>query len=277
MKKKVIKRTITGIVFVIAVVGCTLSHPLAFGFLFTLASALTVHEYARVVNEDSNIRMNGIGSSLAAACLFLATMGHCTHAVDGPRLFIPYILIMLYLLISELYLKKENPIGSWACAMFSQVYIALPFALLNLLAYHHTRSWQVVYNPLLPLSVFVFLWLSDTGAYCVGTLLGRHKLFPRVSPKKTWEGTIGGVVLAVASSLVFAHYSPAMSTTQWMGLSAVVAIIGSWGDLTESLMKRQKGLKDSGNILPGHGGMLDRFDSMLLAVPAAVAYLWLIA
>lgn len=200
-------------------------------------------------------------------------MGFCTQAADA-RIFLPYLGLLLYLLISELYLKHKNPLGNWAFSMMSQLYVALPFALLNVLAFHNDpTASSVSYNPILPLSIFVFIWLSDTGAYCVGSLIGKHRLFERISPKKSWEGSIGGAVFSIASSFVFAHYYDFMSVGQWAGLAVVVVIFGTWGDLTESLMKRQLGIKDSGNILPGHGGMLDRFDSALMAIPAAVCYL----
>ena len=159
--------------------------------------------------------------------------------------------------------------------MLSQLYVALPFALLNVLAFQNSpETSSVTYNPILPLSIFVFIWLSDTGAYCVGSLIGKHRLFERISPKKSWVGSIGGAFFSIASSFVFAHFFPFMSTWQWAGLAVTVVIFGTWGDLTESLMKRQLGIKDSGNILPGHGGMLDRFDSALMAIPAAVVYLY---
>lgn len=179
------------------------------------------------------------------------------------------------MMITELYLKKKNPIGNWAYSMLSQLYVALPFALLNVLAFHNSpETSSVTYNPILPLSIFVFIWLSDTGAYCVGSLIGKHRLFERISPKKSWEGSIGGGIFSIASSFAFAHFFPFMQTGEWAGLAIVVVIFGTWGDLTESLMKRQLGIKDSGNILPGHGGMLDRFDSALMAIPAAVVYLY---
>ena len=111
----------------------------------------------------------------------------------------------------------------------------------------------------------------------MGSLIGKHRLFERVSPKKSWEGSIGGGVVAIASSFVFAHFWPIMPVWQWVGLSAVVVVFGTWGDLTESLLKRQLGVKDSGNILPGHGGLLDRFDSALMAIPAAVIYLYTVS
>jgi phosphatidate cytidylyltransferase len=118
------------------------------------------------------------------------------------------------------------------------------------------------------------LWASDTGAYCVGSLIGKHPLFKRISPNKSWEGSVGGAVLAIGISMIFAHYDTSLySTLQWAGMALVVVVFGTWGDLVESLMKRQLGIKDSGNILPGHGGMLDRFDSSLIAIPAVALYL----
>lgn len=287
MKSNFIQRTITGVLFVAVLVGCILYSPLTFGILFALISALSVHEFGHIVNQSGVVSINKNITSLGGAYLFLALMSYSTYATDA-RVFLPYLVLLLYLMITELYLKKENPIGNWAYSMLSQLYVALPFALLNLLAFRNDPATSsVVYNPVLPLSIFVFIWLSDTGAYCVGSLIGKHRLFERISPKKSWEGSIGGGVFSIASSFVFAFLFPfglaveaggaamsVASTLQWAGLAVVVVIFGTWGDLTESLMKRQLGIKDSGNILPGHGGMLDRFDSALMAIPAAVIYLY---
>ncbi|MCL1616851.1 phosphatidate cytidylyltransferase [Bacteroides sp. ET71] len=273
MKSNFVQRTITGILFVVILVGCILLTPISFGILFALISALSVYEFGQLMDKSKQVAINKKITSLAGAYLFLAVMAFCTGATDA-QVFLPYLLLLLYLMITELYLKKENPLGNWAFTMLSQLYIALPFALLNILAFHNdVASSSVSYNPVLPLSVFVFIWLSDTGAYCVGSLIGKHRLFERISPKKSWEGSIGGGAFSIASSLVFAHYFPFLHLAEWMGLAFTVVVFGTWGDLTESLMKRQLGIKDSGNILPGHGGMLDRFDSALMAIPAAVIYL----
>lgn len=165
--------------------------------------------------------------------------------------------------------------------MLSQMYIALPFSTISVLAFNGTPDGIVQFNAILPLSVFIFLWLNDTGAYCIGSLLGKHRLFPRISPKKSWEGSIGGAVVVVlaafAISYLVENYSPLyslLSPLEWIGLGLVVVVFGTWGDLVESLFKRTLGIKDSGNILPGHGGMLDRFDSSLMAFPAAVVYVY---
>ena len=275
MKNNFIQRAVTGVLFVIVLVGCILYSPLSFGILFTIINALSVHEFAQLVSKSGEVSINKIITALGGAYLFLALMSFCTQQSVGARVFLPYLGLLLYMMITELYLKKKNPTGNWAYSMLSQLYVALPFALLNVLAFQNSpETGSVTYNPILPLSIFVFIWLSDTGAYCVGSLIGKHRLFERISPKKSWEGSIGGGIFSIASSLGFAHFFPFMLGWQWVGLAIVVVIFGTWGDLTESLMKRQLGIKDSGNILPGHGGMLDRFDSALMAIPAAVVYLY---
>lgn len=272
-----IKRAITGVLFVAILVGCILSNPLSFGILFTIISALTIYEFGQLVNmRAEGVNINKMITMLGGAYLFLAIMGFCTNeGQEGSKIFIPYVLLLLYMMISELYLKKENPILNWAYSMLSQSYIGLPFAMLNILAFNYDPTYSSVsYNPILPLSIFIFLWLNDTGAYCIGSLIGKHRLFERISPKKSWEGSIGGGVVAIGVSFVLAHYFPFMSMWEWAGLALVVVVFGTWGDLTESLFKRQLHVKDSGTILPGHGGMLDRFDSALMAIPAAVAYIY---
>ena len=279
--KNLITRSITGVIFVAAVVTCFL-RPEAMIFLFALVTGLTVWEYTGIVNNLENVAVNRFLSTVAAVYFFLAMAGFCSGIVPS-AVFIPYLLTVVYMFISELYTKAPNPINNWAYTMLSQMYIALPFSMINVLAFRGAGD-AVIYNYLLPLSIFIFLWTNDTGAYLSGSLFGKHKLFPRVSPGKSWEGSIGGgiLVLAVAAFLGWYENSGihegavelAMSIPQWMGLGLVVVFFGTWGDLVESLFKRTIGIKDSGNILPGHGGMLDRFDSSLMAIPAAVIYLY---
>lgn len=274
MKSNFLQRAITGILFVGVLVGCILYDPWTFSALFVVISALTIREFGHLINQVEGVSINKNITMLAGVYLYMAVMAFCTN-LSGSKIFLPYLLLIMYLMISELYLKKENPVMNWAYSMLSQLYIALPFAMLNVLSFHTSpMDTSVSYNPILPLSVFVFIWLSDTGAYCVGSLIGRHRLFERISPKKSWEGSIGGGIVAIGSSFIFAHYFPIMNMAEWAGLALIVVIFGTWGDLTESLMKRQLHIKDSGAILPGHGGMLDRFDSALMAIPAAVVYLY---
>ena len=274
MKSNFLQRAITGILFVGVLVGCILYDPWTFSALFVVISALTIREFGHLINQVEGVSINKNITMLAGVYLYMAVMAFCTN-LSGSKIFLPYLLLIMYLMISELYLKKENPVMNWAYSMLSQLYIAFPFAMLNVLSFHTSpMDTSVSYNPILPLSVFVFIWLSDTGAYCVGSLIGRHRLFERISPKKSWEGSIGGGIVAIGSSFIFAHYFPIMNMAEWAGLALIVVIFGTWGDLTESLLKRQLHIKDSGAILPGHGGMLDRFDSALMAIPAAVVYLY---
>ncbi len=279
--KNLITRAITGVFFVAAVVTCFL-RPEAMIFLFALVTGLTVWEFTGIVNNIENVSVNRFLSTVAAVYFFLGMAGYSSGIVPS-AVFIPYLLTVVYMFISELYTKAPNSINNWAYTMLSQMYIALPFATLNVLAFRGIGD-MVYYNYLIPLSVFIFLWTNDTGAYLSGSLFGKHKLFPRVSPGKSWEGSIGGgiLVLIVATAIGWYENSGmhdvaeglAMSVPAWMGLGLVVVFFGTWGDLVESLFKRTVGIKDSGNILPGHGGMLDRFDSSLMAIPAAVIYIY---
>lgn len=279
--KNLITRSITGVIFVTAIVVCFM-RPEAMILLFALVTGLTVWEYTGIVNGMENVCVNRFLATVAAVYFFLGMAGFCAGIVPS-AVFIPYLLTVVYMFIAELYTKAPNPINNWAYTMLSQMYIALPFAMVNVLAFRGVGN-GVVYNYLAPLSIFVFLWTNDTGAYLSGSLFGKHKLFPRVSPGKSWEGSIGGGLLVLLVAALVGMYQNSdmhetateliLTVPQWMGLGLVVVFFGTWGDLVESLFKRTIGIKDSGNILPGHGGMLDRFDSSLMAFPAAVIYLY---
>ena len=279
--KNLIIRAITGAVFVaIMVVGISF-RPDVMILLFAAITGLTIWEFTGLVNQSENVAVNRFISTAAGIYFFLAVAGYCSGLTPSAA-FVPYLLTVVYLLVSELYLKQTNPINNWAYTMLSQMYIALPFSMINVLAFRSTPDGNVTFEWLLPLSLFIFLWTNDTGAYCSGSLLGRHKLFPRISPGKSWEGSIGGAVFVMIASAIIYFLNvgqtdglvAGMPLWQWLGLGLVVVVFGTWGDLVESLFKRTLGIKDSGNILPGHGGMLDRFDSSLMAIPAAVVYLY---
>lgn len=277
--KNLIVRAVTGVFFVTAMV-LGILHPHALIVLFALITGLSIWEYTGLVNNIKGVKVNRFISTIIGVYFFLAVAGLRLTPVEGFVVFVPYILSILYLLISELYLKNENPINSWAYTMLGQMYIAMPFSMINVLAFQQVELGQVTFDYLLPLSIFIFLWTNDTGAYLCGSLLGKHKLFPRISPKKSWEGSIGGGILVLIVAGVIGYFANIGATPHmlsipgWVGLGLVVVFFGTWGDLVESLLKRTLGIKDSGNILPGHGGMLDRFDSSLLAIPAAVVYLY---
>lgn len=305
MKSSVfLTRTLTGILFVIVMVGGILYSPLTCALLFLVITALSVWEFTGLVNSREDVQVNRFITTVAAVCLYLGFFGYAAGIAATVPLFVPWLLSIIYLLIAELYLQRESPLNNWAYSLMAQIYVALPFCLLPLLLFQvqdpaatgvSTRA-----GAYLILFIYIFLWCNDTGAYCTGSLLGRHKLFPSVSPGKTWEGSIGGGILTVAVALLIAFFGPetsAASSTvdaasatgcaapvvfglnpwQWAGFALIVVVFGTWGDLVESLFKRRLGIKDSGHILPGHGGMLDRFDSSLLAIPAVVAYLFTLA
>ena len=272
-----ITRTISGLIFVVGMVAGMAFNGLAMTFLFTLITSMAVWEYTGLVNEYRAAGVNRFITTVAGSYLYLAFAGYCSGLTPS-AVFIPYLLTIIYLFVSELYTKADDPVGNWAYTMLSQLYIALPLSMVSVLGFTTDPATSgTSFTGLLPLAVFVFLWMNDTGAYCIGSLLGRHKLFPRISPGKSWEGSIGGAIVVLLIALVFSqlsifnfHYS----ALQWLGLGLTIVIFGTWGDLVESLFKRTIGIKDSGNILPGHGGMLDRFDSSLMALPAAVVYLY---
>lgn len=276
--KNFIIRTITGVLFVAAIITCFLRAE-AMILLFALVTGLTIWEFAGLVNEREHVTINRMICTVAGVYFFFAMAGY-NSGLTPASVFIPYLVSIIYLLIAELYLIHDDPINNWAYTMMSQVYIALPFSLLNVLAFRSVGP-DITYTYLIPLCVFVFLWMNDTGAYLCGSLLGKHKLFPRISPGKSWEGSIGGGILVMGIAVLIWYLTEqygvnelSLNAFEWAGLGLTVVIFGTWGDLIESLLKRTLGIKDSGTILPGHGGMLDRFDSSLLAIPAAVVYLY---
>lgn len=275
-----ITRAIFGILFVVVMVG-SFTRPDFMVGLFAIITGLTIWEYTGLVNSIKGVSVNRLISTIAGIYFFLAVAGIELGMVRGFVIFVPYILCVIYLLVAELYLKNENPIHSWAYTMLGQMYITLPLSLINILAFGSGDAEAIAEpNMLLPLSIFILLWTNDTGAYCTGSLFGKHKLFPRISPGKSWEGSIGGGVLSLIVAGLIGYWANSNGEVQslnipvWIGLGLVVVVFGTWGDLVESLFKRTIGVKDSGKILPGHGGMLDRFDSSLLAIPAAVVYIY---
>lgn len=274
-----IVRSITGVLFVAAIVVCFL-EPEGMTALFALVTGLTVWEFTGLVNNREGVQTNRFICTVAGVYFFLAMIGY-NAGITPSTVFIPYLITVVYLFVSELYAKKADPVSNWAYTMMSQMYIALPLSMLAVLSFRSVPDGGVVYTSLMPLCVFVFLWINDSGAYCCGSLLGRHKLFPRISPGKSWEGSVGGAVFVVAAAVGIWYVAEKYGMNdlqlehyEWVGLGLVVVVFGTWGDLVESLFKRTLGIKDSGSILPGHGGMLDRFDSSLLAIPAAVVYLY---
>ena len=239
--KTLVTRTITGVFFVAALVGCVVWSEMSFALFFALIAGLGVWEFSANVNRHAGAAVNPFIASTAAVVLVL-TVGRCSSMQVNYALFLPFVGTLLYLLISELYRKAENPLKNWAYAFAAQLYVALPLSMISLLAYRlDVKNGLVVFDWFLPLSVFIFLWSSDSGAYLFGSALSRYfpaKLFPRISPGKSWVGSIGGGVLTLVVAAVLWHFRPELlNLPQWLGLGLVVCVFGTWGDLVESLFK----------------------------------------
>jgi phosphatidate cytidylyltransferase len=184
------------------------------------------------------------------------------------------IPILILLVLLEFFIKDTIPYQNISSTLFALFYITLPFAALNYLSFNEAiySKIELGTNWSLLLGYFIILWTNDSAAYATGRLFGRTKLFERVSPKKTWEGFIGGVGFAVLAGYLFSYFTES-SSFHWMIMAVIIGVFGTLGDLSESLLKRSGNVKDSGNILPGHGGVLDRFDGILLSAPLIVVYL----
>ena len=278
--KNFIIRTLTGIAIVAVQVLCTYLSPLSLAGLFLLLTALTVNEFLGILAQKGEVKVNRPIVIMGSCYLFFAFWLNCLTDGESLIVFAPYLIFLLYSYIKELYVRHPSPIVNLGAIMLSQMYIVLPLSLINVLAFK-TKSFTCFSDEVpfyvIPLAIYIFIWANDTGAYLSGSLLGKHKLFPRISPKKSWEGSIGGALLTVAGAVVISLFYGFMNVWQWVGMALVVVVFGTFGDLTESMVKRHLGIKDSGKMLPGHGGILDRLDSMLFAIPAVVMYLVVIS
>ncbi len=268
MIQNFIQRTLTGFLFVASILLSIYFQPIYYTFsgLFFIFSGIAMFEFYRIVNHYQNVSIPTIipilGGLLLYISSFLLSLGWVSYTILAV-----YALFMVGVIIAELYRKKENPFHNIAFILFGQIFIALPFSLLNAIAVAEIY-WLF--------ALFMLIWVYDSCAYMVGVMFGKHRLFERISPKKSWEGFIGGFILTLVATLIFAYFTPDIAIWKWLLFGVLIVILGTWGDLTESLLKRTVEIKDSGNILPGHGGVLDRFDSLLLLVPIIYFFLQLI-
>jgi phosphatidate cytidylyltransferase len=279
--KNLVTRTLTGLVYVVLLAGSTIYSPVSAVFFFGIVAAATLFEFGTVMNNHAGASIPRAINALAGFILVAAVWLFCIGSASASHIIALWALLLLYIMVSELYRHSQDSIRNWSLALASQLYVALPFALLPLLSISRDdMAGRMVYTWIYPLSLFIFLWVNDTFAYLSGLTLHKFfpwKLFPSVSPKKTWVGSIGGCLFTLLASVAIWYVQPGtLSVLQWLGFAAVVVVSGTFGDLVESHLKRQLDIKDSSHILPGHGGLLDRFDSCLLAIPAVTIYFLLL-
>lgn len=268
-------RAVTGAIFVTVLIGAIVTNKYTVAGLFFVVSLLGLMEFFKLMEKGGfkpkkriAIPIGGIVYSIIALYSF--------EIADFSFAYLLFIFpLLVVLVLVELFRKSEYPVSNFAFSVMGILYVIMPLAMLNFFAYNATY-YDIVeiegYSYILLLAFFIIQWANDTGAYLFGKFLGKHKLFERISPNKTWEGTIGGALLALITGFIFA-YTTHGHIWHWLAISLLIVIFGTLGDLTESQIKRSIGVKDSGTILPGHGGILDRFDGVLFSAPFVLAYL----
>ncbi len=255
------QRVLAGVVGAALIVSGIFFSAWTFFAVFFIIAIFTLLEFYKLVGQEEVYPLRYWGTFLGLviyALVFLAEK----NLIESKYyvIFFPAVAIMFLI---KLYDKKDKkPFSGIAFTILGIVYIAVPMSLLSVLAFS-----EGVYDPALIFGIIFLHWASDTGAYFAGTAFGKTRLFERISPKKSWEGSVGGAVLTGVVALVLAHYFPSISQLKWLLMAAIVVVAGTYGDLVESLFKRSIQIKDSGTIIPGHGGFLDRFDGLLISIP----------
>jgi len=262
------QRTLTGIVFVGVILGCVWAGRWPFfGLLFTI-NVMGLWEFTGLFNKN--------GYSLSRWVVLISGISVFTlislvvyGLIDGAWLYLTPLLFILFII--ELFRTKDNPFSNIGLSIAAVAYISVPLSLFIYIA-----NIAFGYTPFVAMTCFLLIWANDTFAYLAGRAFGKTPLFPRISPKKTWEGFAGGAIGAMGVSLILTYYTPSYKLTELIGLALIFSVFGTVGDLVESMLKRSLNVKDSGNILPGHGGILDRFDALLFSMPFAFVYIFVI-
>ncbi len=262
-------RAITGFFFIIVLVCATIFNQYVFAAFFSLVGVYAAREFFVITTSPETKPLKTVGMLIALG-LGLLVSGYFLGL--SPLAYLAAIVPLFALLfISSLYLKREKPFHDIAYTILGICYGTIPFLFFVGLGFLDGS-----FNFAVPMGFLIMLWANDTGAYLAGRAFGRTKLFERISPNKTWEGFIGGILLAVAISLSLQYFYGTLSRLEWVCIAVIIGAFGTLGDLVESMLKRSLGIKDSGNILPGHGGFLDRFDGLLMAAPLVYIFLMLI-
>ena len=271
-ENQLLKRSLTGALLIGIIVAMTFVGSNGFLLLLLVINELAILEYQRLIDR-TGVSIQKLPSQIIGA-LFIFISWLLVEQLYQASILMLLIPVIPFMFILELFRNKPNPFQNIAFSIMGLVWISVPLSLFLCLGFLPFQAGQ--YMPVMIMAYFIILWLSDTGAYLAGTLLGRHKLFPRISPNKTWEGSVGGLLLALLAGslnyILFHH----LQLGQWLCLAIIINVSGTLGDFTKSMLKRTAGVKDSGNLLPGHGGILDRFDSLIGSAPFAFIYLYYI-
>lgn len=264
-----LQRAITAALFAIVMIGGIWWHIYSCTALFCLIAILSLWEYLRLWKpEEKSAHFLFRYPTMLLGTVFMAFSALINLGLLPGKVYYGAIPLVFLLFLLGLWSKSRHPFKDIATQVLGLVYIILAFSLALFIVFPEGN-----FQPMRLLGVLFLVWTNDTMAYITGSKLGRTKLFERISPKKTWEGTIGGIVCCIGVGFVLSIYFDVYSRTDWIVIAALVSVFGTYGDLVESLMKRKLGVKDSGNILPGHGGMLDRFDAFMFALPFVFGYL----
>lgn len=262
-------RAITGFFFIAVLIGSIFLGQYVFVAFFSLVGVWALYEFYGIVRSEE-VKPIVFYGLLAAVALATLSGLHCLGIIPFIKVwaFIPFIS---FLFIAALFQKRKLPFHDIGYSLLGITYACVPFLFFVALGFI-----QGFYNPYIPLGFLIMLWANDTGAYLSGRSFGKHKLFERISPNKTWEGFFGGVLLALVIALNLEQYFGSLPKWQWASMALIISIFGTLGDLVESMLKRSLGVKDSGHILPGHGGLLDRFDGLLMAAPLVFLFLLMV-
>ncbi len=262
--KNLAVRTLTGAVYVSVVIGAIFAGPYVFASLFLIILLFSLNEFFSLIRKGTIRPLPVSGFAIAASIYSLLFL--ISHHLIGNQYLKLLLPLIILIPIVEIFRNIENPIQNIAFTVWGVIYLAFPFAIFNQILIPHANQPEL-YEPELLIGMMIIIWSGDTGAYLVGRFLGKHKLIERISPNKTWEGAIGGVVMAILIAMLFFSFFNYLNTLQVILIASLTVIAGTLGDLVESMIKRNFNVKDSGKILPGHGGLLDRFDSLLFAAP----------
>lgn len=261
------------------IIGGFLLHPVSFVVTGLVILTGTQYEYYRMIRKAGIRPQFFTGMAVSVAAYLTATLA--SAGIIELRWLLMVLPLLTLVFITELYRKEEKPFDSLAHTLFPFLYITLPLSLLPFSAFGHSGlrsilpAGDIAFSPGIVIGFFLLLWINDTGAYLAGVSFGRHRLMERISPKKSWEGFAGGAVLALAAAWFLNEWLGITDRKGWLIISAIITLTGTYGDLAESMLKRSLGLKDSGTILPGHGGFLDRFDSTLVSFPLVYLFIFL--